>query len=63
MCSPEHNVIVGRNGSGKSNLFNAIQFVLIAPKFANLRQEERQSLLHEGLDTFIMNCDYIFYNF
>jgi structural maintenance of chromosome 3 (chondroitin sulfate proteoglycan 6) len=46
--SPHHNVIVGRNGSGKSNFFNAIQFVLLAPKFASLRQEDRQNLLHEG---------------
>ena len=46
--SPHHNVIVGRNGSGKSNFFNAIQFVLLAPKFATLRQEDRQNLLHEG---------------
>ncbi len=46
--SPRHNVIVGRNGSGKSNLFSAIQFVLLAPKYANLRQEDRQLLLHEG---------------
>lgn len=39
---------MGRNGSGKSNFFNAIQFVLLAPKFQNLSQEERQHLLHEG---------------
>ncbi len=42
--SPKHNVIVGRNGSGKSNFFDAIQFVLLAPKFSNLRQEDRQQL-------------------
>ena len=46
--SPKHNVIVGRNGSGKSNFFDAIQFVLLGPKFATLRQEDRQHLLHEG---------------
>lgn len=32
------NSVVGRNGSGKSNLFDAVQFVLLAPRFANLRQ-------------------------
>lgn len=32
------NCIVGRNGSGKSNLLDAVQFVLLAPRFANLRQ-------------------------
>lgn len=48
--SPKHNVIVGRNGSGKSNFFDAIQFVLLGPKFASLRQEDRQHLLHEGWD-------------
>nr|QIC49990.1 structural maintenance of chromosomes protein 3 [Actinia equina] len=46
--SAKHNVIVGRNGSGKSNFFFAIQFVLSADEFSNLRQEERQALLHEG---------------
>ena len=54
--SPKHNVIVGRNGSGKSNFFNAIQFVLVAPKFANLRQEDRQSLLHEGAGSSVMSA-------
>ena len=54
--SPKHNVIVGRNGSGKSNFFNAIQFVLVAPKFANLRQEDRQLLLHEGAGSSVMSA-------
>lgn len=45
--SPKHNVIVGRNGSGKSNFFYAIQFVL-SDEFSHLSAEERQQLLHEG---------------
>ncbi|XP_064383725.1 structural maintenance of chromosomes protein 3-like isoform X2 [Halichondria panicea] len=45
--SPRHNVIIGRNGSGKSNFFFAIQFVL-SDEFNNLGQEQRQQLLHEG---------------
>lgn len=45
--SPRHNVIVGRNGSGKSNFFYAIQFVL-SDEFSHLRPDQRQSLLHEG---------------
>ncbi|XP_041476327.1 structural maintenance of chromosomes protein 3-like [Lytechinus variegatus] len=45
--SPKHNVVVGRNGSGKSNFFYAIQFVL-SDEFNNLRPEQRQGLLHEG---------------
>ncbi|XP_072027015.1 structural maintenance of chromosomes protein 3-like isoform X1 [Amphiura filiformis] len=45
--SPKHNVVVGRNGSGKSNFFYSIQFVL-SDEFNNLRPEQRQSLLHEG---------------
>ena len=52
--SPQHNVIVGRNGSGKSNFFDAIQFVLLGPRFASLRQEDRQHLLHEGAGTSVM---------
>jgi len=45
--SSKHNIIVGRNGSGKSNFFYAIQFVL-SDEFSHLRQEQRQALLHEG---------------
>ncbi|ESO00959.1 hypothetical protein HELRODRAFT_157320 [Helobdella robusta] len=45
--SPRHNVIVGRNGSGKSNFFYAIQFVL-SDEFSHLREDQRQALLHEG---------------
>jgi len=54
--SPTTNCVVGRNGSGKSNLFDSIQFVLLAPKFVNLRQEERQALLHEGAGTAVMSA-------
>eukprot|EP00948_MAST-09A_sp_MAST-9A-sp1_P001236 g1236.t1 len=53
--SPYHNVIVGRNGSGKSNFFEAIRFVLF-DKYVNLRQEERQRLLHEGAGTTVVNA-------
>ncbi|XP_011860551.1 PREDICTED: structural maintenance of chromosomes protein 3-like isoform X2 [Vollenhovia emeryi] len=46
---PRHNVVVGRNGSGKSNFFCAIQFVLSNPdEFSHLKREQRQALLHEG---------------
>lgn len=41
------NVVVGRNGSGKSNVFDAIQFV-VSDKYWLLRKELRQRLLHEG---------------
>jgi len=54
--SSKHNAIVGRNGSGKSNFFDAIQFVLVAPKFNLLRQEERQQLLHEGAGANVMTA-------
>jgi structural maintenance of chromosome 3 (chondroitin sulfate proteoglycan 6) len=54
--SPGTNSIIGRNGSGKSNLFDAVQFCLLAPKFANLRQEERQALLHEGSGSAAVNA-------
>lgn len=45
--SPKHNVIIGRNGSGKSNFFAAVQFVL-SEKFSNLRASERHELFHVG---------------
>mmetsp|Transcript_48506 Transcript_48506/g.139469 ORF Transcript_48506/g.139469 Transcript_48506/m.139469 type:complete len:1291 (-) Transcript_48506:77-3949(-) len=50
------NCVVGRNGSGKSNLFDAIQFVLLSPRFATLRTEERQALLHEGSGSAAVNA-------
>jgi structural maintenance of chromosome 3 (chondroitin sulfate proteoglycan 6) len=46
-----------------SNFFDAIQFVLVAPKFYNLRQEDRQQLLHEGyyfFRTLPVFCDFLF---
>ncbi|KAL2919885.1 Structural maintenance of chromosomes protein 3 [Polyrhizophydium stewartii] len=45
--SPRHNAVVGRNGSGKSNFFWAIRFVL-GDAYGSMTREERQSLLHEG---------------
>ncbi|KAJ2782010.1 Structural maintenance of chromosomes protein 3 [Coemansia javaensis] len=45
--SPHHNVVVGRNGSGKSNFFAAARFVL-SDAYTSLTREERQALLHEG---------------
>lgn len=46
--SPKHNVIVGRNGSGKSNFFAAIRFVL-SDAYTQMGKEERQALLHVRL--------------
>jgi hypothetical protein len=46
--SPRHNVIVGRNGSGKSNFFAAIRFVL-SDAYTQMGREERQALLHVRL--------------
>ena len=43
--SPGTNVIVGRNGSGKSNFFAAIRFVL-GDAYTQMGREERQALLH-----------------
>ena len=45
--SPKHNVIVGRNGSGKSNFFAAIRFVL-GDAYTQMGREERNALLHVG---------------
>lgn len=41
------NVVVGFNGSGKSNFFQAILFVL-SDQYSSLRAEARKALLHEG---------------
>ncbi|KAF7197642.1 Chromosome segregation protein sudA [Pseudocercospora fuligena] len=53
--SPKHNVIVGRNGSGKSNFFAAIRFVL-SDKYTQLSREDRQGLLHEGAGSAVMSA-------
>jgi structural maintenance of chromosome 3 (chondroitin sulfate proteoglycan 6) len=45
--SPMHNSIVGMNGSGKSNFFAALRFVL-SDAYSNMRAEERAKLLNEG---------------
>ncbi|KAK1265174.1 Structural maintenance of chromosomes protein 3 [Acorus gramineus] len=45
--SPKVNCVVGANGSGKTNFFHAIRFVL-SDLFHNLRSEDRHALLHEG---------------
>ncbi|KAM7522842.1 hypothetical protein LguiA_012744 [Lonicera macranthoides] len=45
--SPKVNCVVGANGSGKSNFFQAIRFV-ISDLFQQLRTEDRHKLLHEG---------------
>lgn len=45
--SPKINCVVGANGSGKTNFFHAIRFVL-SDLFHNLRSEDRHALLHEG---------------
>jgi len=54
--SPQHNVIVGRNGSGKSNFFFAIRFVL-SDTYTSLGNQERTRLLHgEGLGVSVMSA-------
>ncbi|KAH7542596.1 hypothetical protein FEM48_Zijuj02G0090800 [Ziziphus jujuba var. spinosa] len=45
--SAKVNCVVGANGSGKTNFFHAIRFVL-SDLFHNLRSEDRHALLHEG---------------
>ncbi|WPT12079.1 Structural maintenance of chromosomes protein 3 [Picochlorum sp. SENEW3] len=56
--SEKINVVVGANGSGKSNFFHAIRFVLnvLDDSSGALRQEERQRLLHEGAGHAVMSA-------
>uniref|UniRef100_A0A2P2MI61 RecF/RecN/SMC N-terminal domain-containing protein n=1 Tax=Rhizophora mucronata TaxID=61149 RepID=A0A2P2MI61_RHIMU len=43
--SSKINCVIGPNGSGKTNFFHAIRFVL-SDLFQNLRSEDRHALLH-----------------
>ncbi|WFD32644.1 Structural maintenance of chromosomes protein 3 [Malassezia sp. CBS 17886] len=45
--SAGENIVVGRNGSGKSNFFSAIRFVL-GDAYTSLSREERQALLYDA---------------
>jgi len=47
LFSPHCNLILGKNGSGKSNLLDAIAFV-ISDKYAHMREADRKSLMYEG---------------
>ncbi|KAL8144070.1 hypothetical protein V2J09_017102 [Rumex salicifolius] len=53
--SPKVNCVVGANGSGKSNFFHAIRFVL-SDLFQNLRSEDRHALLHEGAGNQVLSA-------
>lgn len=52
--SPKCNLVVGRNGAGKSNFFSAIRFVL-HDAYIKMTNEERRSLIHEGSNTNNLN--------
>jgi len=53
--SQHANIVVGYNGSGKSNFFNAILFVL-SDEFDPLRGDKRATLLHEGSGQAVMSA-------
>lgn len=53
--SPHHNVVIGANGSGKSNFFAAVRFVL-SDDYSNLKREERQGLIHQGAGASVMSA-------
>lgn len=52
--SPNENVIIGSNGSGKSNLFEAIKFV-VSEDYHNLSSEDRLSMIYQGSGT-VISC-------
>lgn len=52
--SPNENIIIGSNGSGKTNLFAAIQFATSEKTF-NLSTDERLAYIYQGAGT-VMSC-------
>ncbi|XP_049848611.1 uncharacterized protein LOC126315399 isoform X2 [Schistocerca gregaria] len=46
--SSKTNVIVGKNGAGKSNFIDVLCFVLGSSRFHRMRSEDRQAFLHKG---------------
>ena len=50
------NAVVGRNGSGKSNLVSAIRYVLCDPSLRSLTVNARRSIIHEGLSVATVNA-------
>jgi len=54
--SPKHNVIVGANGSGKSNFFAAVEFVLGNLSGGPMTADMRKGMLHEGGGAHVMSA-------
>lgn len=50
------NVVVGENGKGKSNVYDAIRFVL-GDQFGNLRASKGTDLLNEGVSSRVMSAE------
>lgn len=60
--SPHHNIIIGSNGSGKSNLFAAIRFVL-SEEYSVLKREDRQGLIYQGAGSVMSaSVELVFYD-
>eukprot|EP01064_Diplonema_japonicum_P011647 TRINITY_DN1908_c0_g1_i1.p1 TRINITY_DN1908_c0_g1~~TRINITY_DN1908_c0_g1_i1.p1 ORF type:complete len:1221 (+),score=332.91 TRINITY_DN1908_c0_g1_i1:61-3723(+) len=54
--SPMVNMVVGKNGSGKSNFFAAIQFVLGQGKYRTIPTKDRKELIHEGAGNKVLSA-------
>ena len=54
--SPMVNAIVGKNGSGKSNFFTMVQFVLGQGRYRQINAADRKTLLHEGTGKIIFSA-------
>jgi len=49
----KHNVIVGKNGSGKSNVFKALEFIL-NHQYRSISSKEWQKWVYEGSETKVL---------
>ncbi|KAG0440643.1 Chromosome segregation protein sudA [Dictyocoela muelleri] len=47
--SPKTNIIIGKNGTGKSSIITAMQFLLLQKPFITIKKDDRKVIINEGI--------------